>query len=135
MATSCVQPLVQAFVVCRKIASSTDANDQSLVGPFSRITALQFPADIPLSAYAHLTDARGRYEMGLRLVDDEGEAVWCGKGSCVMEEDDPLLPQRITFQDQVVRFPRPGRYDLEMMANGTTLAHHAIWARQGKPGR
>ncbi len=129
MATSTLQPLVQAFVVCRRIVKPPDGGELTLVGPFSRVTASQFPADIPLSAYAHLTDARGRYQVSLQLVDDEGNMAWRGERVGVVEQEDPLCPHRVTFPDIVVPFPRAGRYDLEMLANGATLAHHGLWAR------
>jgi hypothetical protein len=121
---------VQAFVVCREVFESRHSGDLFLVSPFSRVTVPNFPAEPSMSAYAHLTDARGRYEVTLQLVDGEGEVVWSWERCCVVEEQDPLMPHRILLRDMQVGIPRAGRYDLVMLANGEALAHHALWARQ-----
>lgn len=128
------QPMVQAFVVCREIFESRHTGDIFLVSPFSRVTVAAFPAEPPMSVYAHLTDARGRYEVTLQLVDGDGEVVWAWGRSCGFEEQDPLIPRRILLQDVPVRFPQAGRSDMVIVANGEPLAHHALWARL-VPGR
>jgi hypothetical protein len=101
-----------------------------LIGPFSRVTPSAFPADIPASIYAHLNDARGRYTIGLQLVDSDGEVVWQWDHSVVVEHEDPLLPHRVRLQGIPLRFPAPGRFDLLLLANGQAVAQHALWARQ-----
>jgi hypothetical protein len=128
------QPLVQAFVVCREVFESGHTGDLFLVSPFSRVTVPRFPAEAPLSVYAHLTDAHGRYEVALQLVDGDSEVVWASGQCCVVEEPDPLKPHRVLLREISVGFPRAGRYDLIILANGEPLAHHALWARQA-PGR
>jgi hypothetical protein len=121
---------VQAFVVCREVFESRHTGDLFLVSPFSRVTVPRFPAEPAMSVYAHLTDARGRYEVTLRLVDDDGEVVWAWGQHAVIEEQDPLMPHRVLLREVPVGFPRAGRYDLVIVANGEPLAHHALWARQ-----
>jgi hypothetical protein len=124
------QPLAQAFVVCREI-TELPGGEETLICPFSRVTAPEFPAAIPLSVYAHLTDAHGIYQISLQLIDGEEEIVWSTDNLCVVEEHDPLMPYRVILRKLRVTFPGPGRYHLAILTNGESLARHALWARQG----
>lgn len=123
------QPAVQAFVTCREMWELADSGEVVLIGPFSRVTCPAFPADVPASVYAHLTDARGRYEIGLALIDSDGMLVWRWPRTAVVEEPDPLMPHRLMLRHIRVAFPQSGRYDLILLANGQPLAQHALWAR------
>jgi hypothetical protein len=122
-------PQVQAFVVCREIYEAPKSKDLALVAPFSGVTLPRYPARLQFSVYAHLTEARGRYAMGLHLEDSDGQAVWAWDLPNPVEEQDPLLSHRIALHDIVVEFPRPGRYNLSIVANGDELAHHVLVAR------
>ena len=124
------QPLVQSFLVCREITPAPSGGGLMLVTPLDGVAASSFPAEIPLSAYAHLTDAHGRYVVGLQLVDSDGEVVWAMDRPGVVEEPDPLSQHRVTFPDVRVRFPRVGRYDLILVVNGEALAQHALRVRE-----
>jgi hypothetical protein len=121
------QPLVQAFVVCREMYESPQ-HEFVLVAPLSHLALPTFPATAVLRVYAHLTDARGRYAIGLRLVDDEGDVVWTAPGGPTVEQTDRLRPHRVVLYDVPIDFPLPGRYDLALLGNGEPLAMHAIWA-------
>jgi hypothetical protein len=120
---------VHSFLVCRQITTSPQDGELVLVCPFDRITAWPFPAEVPLSVFARLTDARGRYVVGLQLVDADGEVVWARDECGVVEEFDPLSMHRLTFLDMKVRLPGAGRYDLVIVANGEPLARHALQVR------
>jgi hypothetical protein len=126
------QPRVQAFVVCREMYESPQSHEFVLVAPVSRVVLPTFPARTLLSVYAHLTDARGRYAIGLRLVDGEGDTVWEWLEGPVVQQADPILPHRVVLYDVAIDFPRPGRYDLVMLANAGPLSAHAIWAQPGQ---
>jgi hypothetical protein len=121
-------PLVQAFVVCREIWELADSHEHVLIGPFSRARCAEFPAHVVVSVYAHLTDAQGRYELVLQLVDGEGEVVWTRPRSTVIEANDPLMPFRVTLRQVTVCFPQPGRFHLVLLVNGDVVAQQALWA-------
>lgn len=113
-------PLVQAFVVCRELYHSPRTGDLILFAPFSSLTGPRYPAKVPLSVYAHLMDARGRYAIALRLLDAADEVVWEWELPQPIEESDPLAPHRIILPEVPVLFPKAGRYDLVIAVNGTT---------------
>jgi hypothetical protein len=125
---------VQAFVVCREIYEARKSRDLVLVAPFSGVTLLRYPAPLQFSVYAHLTAARGRYAMSLHLEDPEGRLVWGWDLPNPVEEANPLLSHRIALYDLVVEFPRPGRYNLLILANGDELAQHCPLARLASSG-
>lgn len=120
------------MVMCREIWEIQPRREIVLVGPCSGISSKQFPARIPLSIFAHLTDVRGRNEISLQLVDSNGDVVWQMKDKLVVEEHDPLSPHRVVLRDMMVEFPEPGKFDLEFLVNGAFLAQHSVTARQIK---
>lgn len=122
-------PLVQAFVVCRKISKHPETKETMLVAPFSAFTPPEYPASMTFSVYAHLTSARGRYAISLQLEDVDGEVVWAWDTPKPVEESDPLKHHRITLTNIVVAFPRAGRYSLNILANGDELSRHVLMAR------
>ena len=75
----------------------------------------------------------GRSAIGLRLVDDNGDAAWEWPDGLLVEQPDPLLPHRVVVYGVAIDFPRAGRYDPVMLANGAPLAAHALWAQAGEP--
>jgi hypothetical protein len=122
--------LAQAFVVCRTIYEDRRTHEHILVGPFSGITLTFFPAAFRFSIYAHLADAQGVYHLRLELRDSAGDTPWAYDWPEPIRHPNPLEPHRITLHDVVVDFPKPGRYDLVLLANGDDLAHHALELRQ-----
>jgi hypothetical protein len=46
-----------------------------------------------------------------------------------VEQAHPLLSERLALSDIVINFPRPGRYNLVILANGDELAQHVLVAR------
>ena len=98
--------------------------------PLRGISASSFPAEVPLSVFARLTDARGRYAVGLQLVDSDGQVVWTWEKAGVVAEPDPLSAHLVNFPNVMVRFPQAGRYDLMFLIDGEALAHHALGARE-----
>jgi hypothetical protein len=126
-------PLAQAFVVCREIFEDCRTHEFMLIGPFSALTAAGFPLAARLSVYAHLTCGHGSYEVALQLRDAEEEAIWEWTCPAPIELANPLDQHRLTLRDAILGFPKPGRYDLLLLADGQELARHALHARGG-PG-
>jgi hypothetical protein len=122
-------PLAQAFVVCREIYQDRRSNEFLLIRPFNRVAFRSFPARCPLAIYAHITGGHGHYQVELHLRDSEGRTVWARRWDEPLEHPDPVEPQQIAFWELVVDFPRTGRYDLVLVANGEDVASQGLWVR------
>ena len=49
-------------------------------------------------------------------------------GPEALHRADPLAPCQICWRDLMLHFPKPGRYDLILLANGEDLSHYALAA-------
>jgi len=119
-------PLAQSFVVCREIIEDCRSHEFVLIGPFHTLIAAQFPLAARLSIFAQLTCGHGDYDLVLQLWDTEDCVLWewqCPKPIRLLS---PLVPHRFTLDDALLEFPRPGRYDLLLLANGEAVARHAL---------
>jgi hypothetical protein len=120
------QPLAQSFLPCREILQDRLTGEYVLIGPFTGLKLPAFPAAVRLSLYIKLTGGHGTYRMTLQLRDQEGTAVAECPGAEPVHCADPLAPRQICWRDLVLQFPRPGRYDLILLANDEDLTHHAL---------
>jgi hypothetical protein len=81
-----------------------------------------FPAGFRLCLYADLCGLHGSYELALELRDDELQAVWGWRWPQPIRHDNPLEPYHVILHDAIIQFPRPGRYDLVLLANGEDVS-------------
>jgi hypothetical protein len=73
-----------------------------------------------MAVYFCLTDAEGEYDMVLRLVNSESEAIIAEAGLSL------TITDRLSISDfgvniPVVQFPTPGRYEFQLFANKAFL--------------
>ena len=87
-----------------------------LNGPVSHIPIPQFPADIRLSVYAHVTGGHGSYPLTFQLCAADGEAVWQWQPAAPLYHPDRLTPQQLAFHELTVSMETPGRYDMVLLA-------------------
>jgi hypothetical protein len=116
-------PRAQTFVACRVIYEDRRTRECILVAPFGGLALSFFPGRFRLSLYADLCGGHGTYELALELRDEELEAVWDWRLPEPIRYEDPLEPYHFILHDAVLEFPRPGRYDLVLLANGEVVAH------------
>jgi hypothetical protein len=116
-------PVAQAFVCCRVIYEDRRTREVILVGPFGGLTLSFFPAGYRLSLYADLCGGHGAYELAPEPRDEELETVWGWRWPELICHGNPLEPHHVILHDLVLSFPRPGRYDLVLLANGEDVAH------------
>src|SRR3972149_9653654 len=70
MASHRPNPDVLALLVCDQIITDRLTGKQSLIGMFSKVHAVGFPATHPqLAVFVALTDGHGRTELTIRIVD------------------------------------------------------------------
>src|SRR5687767_4025552 len=120
------QPSPQAFLLCREIVQDRKTGKNVLITPFWQITLPAFPVAYRLSIYLLLTGCQGTYRIALQLRDDEGYVAGEYPAPQSMRHNDPLIPHTICWQDIAMKFPRAGRFDVVVMANGEDVAHHFV---------
>lgn len=117
MSMSPPRPSLTALLVCDMVIDDKATNKKSLIGTFTHIWAHSFPCvHHHMGVYFCLTDAEGQYDMVLRLVSSESEALIAEAGLSASIRD------RLSITDfginiPVVQFPVPGRYEFQLHAN------------------
>ncbi len=119
-------PLAQAFVVCRQIYEDTRTHEFILIGPLNEVKLPEYPSNIQLSLYVHLSGGHGEYQMALHLRDSDGGIPWRWDLPYPQELSDPLIMRKLAFYDFVLPIASPGKYELALMANGEQVAQQSI---------
>ena len=128
-------PIVKAFLICDAIIHDAQTGKKSLIGVFHELRADRFPATHPtLWIYANLTDARGRYDFEIQLIDVSHNKV-LGKGTPPpIDISGPLQTTELSAQLRNVTLLSPGTYEFQLHANQQLVATKAIRVMQVKPG-
>jgi len=116
------KPDVLAMLVCDQIITDRLTGKQSLIGMFSRIHAMGFPATHPqLCVFVALTDGHGKTDLSIRVVDtnDARPAIVEGKGSVSFK--DPRTIANLFLQFHGLVFPKPGEYRVQLYSDGQLL--------------
>lgn len=121
------QPIVKAFLVCDQVIHDAQTGKKSLVGVFHELRSDRFPAVHPtLWIYANLTNARGKYNIEIRLVDVDRNNV-LGRGTPPeIDIQGPLQTTEISAQLRNVTLPAAGTYEFHLLVNEELLATKAI---------
>jgi hypothetical protein len=119
-------PRAQSFVVCRAIYEDRRTGECLLIGPFGGIALHFFPAGFRFSLYADICGGHGPFELALELRDQDLATVWNWRWPQPFHHANPLEPRHVILHDVVVEFPRPGRYDLVLLANGEDITQHTL---------
>jgi hypothetical protein len=136
-------PDVLAVLICDQIITDRLTGKQSLIGMFSRIHSLVFPALHPqLSVFVALTDGHGKTELTIRIVDSNESRPPLVEGKGGVHFQNPRAIANLALQFNGLRFPEPGQYRVQLWS-GTALLKEArlelvlAVARppQGQPGQ
>jgi hypothetical protein len=119
-------PVASAFVICNDIWKDKRTGLYLLVGPINRVPIPEFPANVRVSVYVHLTGGHGQYQLTLALRDSQDEVVWQWTPSEPLRHDDPLAPHQVSFHDLVLSVPDSGRYSLALLADDEEFAQQNI---------
>ena len=127
MSSKSPNPVVKAFLVCDQVIHDAQTGKKSLIGVFHELRADRFPAVHPsMWIYANLTDARGKYNVEIRLVDVARNNV-LGRGQPPeITIPGPLQTTEISAQLGNVTLPGPGTYEFHLLTNDELLATKAI---------
>ena len=131
-------PSVKAILICDQIIHEHRTNKKSLIGIFEDIHILKFPASYPrIGVYVNLTDAHGKYVLEVRLITPDGDQIGPVRTPEV-EIDSPLRTCEFALQAQNIPFKKPGKYEVQIFANGDFLATKSFNVKQAsmqRPGQ
>ena len=116
------KPDVLAMLVCDQIITDRLTGKQSLIGMFSRIHAMGFPATHPqLCVFVALTDGHGKTDLSIRVVDanEARPPIVEGKGSVSFK--DPRTIANLFLQFHGLVFPQPGEYRVQLYSDDQLL--------------
>jgi hypothetical protein len=126
-----IVPYALALVVCDAIWRDPSTGKRTILGCFSAITAVAFPAKHPLMCvFAAMTDGHGKVPIALRLtdVDEERLPIFELKGEAVFA--DPRAVVEIDFIAGNLVFPTPGEYRLQLRSGSNLIVERRILVLQ-----
>jgi hypothetical protein len=125
-------PVSKSFIVCRQVFQDVVTQEYILLGPTHQIGSFTYPLVANLSIFARCTSVQGSYKLELQLQDLEGEVMWRQPFERPLESQDPIAVAILNIQNQGIYFPRPGKYDLVLLANGEEVVRDVFWAHAGQ---
>jgi hypothetical protein len=126
-------PVCKSFLICQRIIEDIHGHDHVLIAPTLRHEDFQYPAVVNLAVFALWTSAHGLYTPEIQLQDLEGQVLWRQIYSPPLDIASPLESRAIIFHKCTLVFPRPGKYDVVMVANGDELIRTVFWAEFARP--
>lgn len=127
-APSNVVPVLVAALVCDVAVADPSTGKKNLIGIFDNILVATFPTKRPMSLYLKLSDAEGHYKIDVLFVQLESGRV-LGKGQGKFQIDDRLSSADF-FLDLPVVIPTAGRYEFQILTNGTLIGSAFLDAKQ-----
>ena len=114
------KPVLIAALVCDVAVKDPTTGKISLIGIFDRVHVKSFPGKRPVSLYAKLTEAEGRYQFQAKYVySNTGETLAEAKGEFTAKEK--LGTVELQLQFPPLPLPGEGRYDFQIWVNGLFL--------------
>lgn len=115
-------PDVLAVLICDQIITDRLTGKQSLIGMFSRIHSIVFPALHPqLAVFVALTDGHGRTELTIRIVDGNESRPPLVEGKGAVHFQNPRAIANLALQFNGLRFPEPGDYRVQLWSGSALL--------------
>lgn len=119
---STVKPSPIALIVCDSIYSDSASGKTALVGLFTGITAVEFPAVHPrLAIFASLTGLRERSHARVEIVHTETDEIVATVAGPFPQGVTPLTIVDLSFVMENTRFPAKGRYEVRFWVNDHIL--------------
>jgi hypothetical protein len=119
-------PVVIGLACCEQVIVEETTRNITLVNCFTRLKVRQFPsAPRRLVVFTALTDGLGQGTLSLVVAAlDTLEAILRRQNE--IQFSDPLQEVRVIFRLDQVSFPRPGSYQVTLLADGELVAQRTI---------
>jgi hypothetical protein len=121
------RPIVQGFLVCRQVFRDVLTGEFMVLGPTSHFRVSDCPCRLPVMGFLQMVEAHGHYQFSASLLDSEEEKIWGWSAPGPVYHPEPLIPHQIVFHDWLLNVPQPGRYRLELSANGQELVAQSLF--------
>jgi hypothetical protein len=129
-------PDVIALLVCDQIITDRLTGKQSLIGMFSKVHAVGFPATHPqLAVFVALTDGHGRTELTIRIVDSNDARPPIVEGRGGVDFKNPRAIANLALQFHGLTFPAPGEYRVQLWCGSELLREARLELVQVPPPR
>lgn len=122
-------PTVHALVIADSVFPQMDGK-WCIIGTFQEIYAAQFPCThYQIGVYLVLSEAEGKYDLELQLIDADETTVASIKGTFTAANR--LMRAEIGLNIRGIVFPRPGEFGFRILIDGHEI-HYPIrlWIRQ-----
>jgi len=127
------KPVCRTFIMCRRIIKDEQTKESILLAPLFEIYSPTFPLIADVSIYSRIADANGTYQLELQLLSLEGEAVWRESQKGKLEAPNPLATGVLEFPHRQVFIPRPGKYEMVLLANGEDIFRDVLFVKSLTP--
>jgi hypothetical protein len=118
-------PSLSAILICEKVIEEVGTRKKTLVGIFDNVQAQALPIGLPLGIYARLADGEGEYSLLVRIstTDADGNEIRVFEGTMQGSVPSRLQAFEIAINFLYLQFDRPGRYDIQIHADGVYVGH------------
>jgi hypothetical protein len=124
-------PVVHAILVCDMVIKEAGTNKHSAVGIFTDVFANKFPMTLnPLAVYACLSDALGRFDLAVELVDLARNKILGRVQGLKFESKDKLASHDFGIRFVNTVFPEAATYEFRLLADGRLLGAKKLRVRQ-----
>ena len=124
-------PVSKSFLVCRRIVQDAATGEFVIISPIHEIHSATYPTLVELAIFARWGSVQGKYQLEIRLQDLEENVAWGQRQPVPLECTDPLVIVMLALHPLKVYFPRPGKHEFVLLANGQEVVRDIFWAHQG----
>jgi hypothetical protein len=123
-------PVCKCFVLCRGLFVDPARQDYTIVSPVHQVYSPRYPLTEDFSVFARWTNAHGSYAVEVQLRNLEGDVLCSCKMEAPFETRDPLQIWMITLPHLSMQIPKPGKYEVALLANGAEVASDTLLAHR-----
>jgi hypothetical protein len=98
-----------------------------------QVFASHYPVTEDFSVFARWTSAHGSYAVEVQLRTLDGNVLCSCKLEAPFEAHDPLQIWMIPLHHLPIQIPRPGKYEVALLANSQEVASDTLLAHKVRP--
>jgi hypothetical protein len=115
-------------MLCREIFIDPVREDYTVVAPLHQVFSPRYPLTENLAVFARWSNAHGSYSVEVQLRSLEGDVLWQHTMDDPFKAHDPLQIWIVPLYHLEMTIPRPGKYEVVLLASGTEVASDTLLA-------